>query len=165
MENRRTTPDLSPPIKLRGHTLLCLQGFRGEGYSPEFVSNMAAIHRMLNEDLDRQIEVIASPDTVCAACPHRQSSGCTLNGARSETEMVEQDHEVMRRLGLVAGDRLRYGDLLERIRKSVRGDDLPSICGNCRWLPLGHCRDAIDQLRNQGPSSCLSDVGDMNGKR
>lgn len=154
----------SPPIRLRGHTLLCLQGFRGEGYSSEFVSNLAAIHRALNEDPDHQIEVIASPDTVCAACPHRRSTGCTLNGTRSEAEMVEQDHDVMRRLGLAAGDRLRYGDLLERICKSVRGDDLPSICGNCRWMPFGYCRDAIDQLRNQDPPSCLLD-DDMNGKR
>ena len=32
------------PIRVRAHTLLCLQGFRGEGYSAGFVENMAAIH-------------------------------------------------------------------------------------------------------------------------
>ena len=62
--------------------------------------------------------------------------------------MVEQDLEVMRRLGLAVGDHLRWGDLLERIRTSVRGDDLPSICGSCRWLPLGYCREGIDRLRD-----------------
>jgi hypothetical protein len=109
---------------------------------------MATIHRALSQDPDRQIEVIASPDTVCGACPHRQSSGCTLNSERSEEEMVEQDHAVMRRLGLNVGDRLRWGDLLERIGHSVTGDDLPSICGTCRWLPLGYCREGINQLRH-----------------
>lgn len=150
-----TPPGPSSPIRLRGHTLLCLQGFRGEGYSPGFVENMAAIHRALTTDPDRQIEVIASPDAVCGACPHRQLSGCTLNGERSEEAMVVQDHEVMRRLGLMAGDRLRWGDLLERIRNSVGGEDLPSICGSCRWLPLGYCREGINRLRDANVSGTI----------
>lgn len=156
MADLHTSLDPSPSIRLRGHTLLCLQGFRGEGYSPGFVANMAVIHQALTTDSDRQIEVVASPDAVCGACPHRQSSGCTLNGERSEEEMLEQDHEVMRRLGLAAGDRLRWGDLLERIRMSVSGEDLPSICGSCRWLPLGYCREGINRLRNQSEETEVS---------
>lgn len=140
-------PDPFPPIRLRGHTLLCLRGFRGEGYSPGFVSNMADIHETLAGDPNRQIEVIASPDAVCGACPHQQGSGCTLNGERSETEMAAQDREVMRRLGLRVGDRLQWGELLEWIQASVRGEQLSSICGNCRWLPLGYCGEGIDRLR------------------
>ena len=149
------SPDPSSPIRLRGHTLLCLQGFRGEGYSPEFVTNMAAIHQALTSDPNRQIEVIASPDAVCGACPHRQFSGCTLNGERSEEEMVEQDREVTRRLGLTEGDRLRWSDLLKRIRNSVSGEDLPSICGSCRWLPLGYCREGINRLREANASETI----------
>jgi len=71
-----------------------------------------------------------------------------LNGERSEEEMIEQDHEVLRRLGLKVGDRLRWREILSRIRTSVTGDDLPSICGGCRWLPLGYCREGINRLHN-----------------
>ena len=99
--------DSSALIRLRGHTLLCLQGFRGEGYSSEFIANMAAIHRTLIDHPEVLVEVLASPDAVCVACPHRHPTGCMLNGERSEEEMIEQDHEVLRRLGLKAGDRLR----------------------------------------------------------
>ena len=141
------SPDPILPIRLRGHTLLCLQGFRGEGYSPAFVANMAAIHEALTGDPNRQIEVIAAPDTVCGACPYQQASGCTLNGEQSETEMAAQDRAVMRRLGLSVGDRLQWGELLERIQAFVRGEHLSSICGNCRWLPLGYCREGIDRLQ------------------
>lgn len=148
MADLHMSHDPVPPIRLRGHTLLCLQGFRGEGYSPEFISNMAAIHQALTQAPDRQIEVIASPDEICAACPHLQSSGCRLNGERSEAEMVEQDLVVIQGLGLKVGDRLRWVDLLERIRNSISGDDLPAICGTCRWLPLGYCREGINQLRH-----------------
>ena len=108
---------------------------------------MTAVHRTLAEHPDVLVEVIASPDAVCAACPHRQSAGCTLNGERSEEEMVAQDHVVMQRLGLKAGDRLRWEEILTRIGTAVSGEDLPSICGSCRWLPLGYCREGINRLR------------------
>ena len=134
-------------VRLRGHTILCLQGFRGEGYSPEFVANLGLIHRRLAEHPEQSVEVLDSPDVVCAACPHRQPVGCTLNGTDSEAEMRAQDRHVLALLGLTAGQRLRWGDILDRIRASVRGDDLPAICGTCRWLPLGYCRDGIDRLR------------------
>jgi hypothetical protein len=140
--------DSSASVRLRGHTLLCLQGFRGEGYSSEFIANMAAIHRTLTDHPEVLVEVLASPDAVCAACPHRHPSGCMLNGERSEEEMIEQDHEVLRRLRLKVGDRLRWYDILARIQTSVTGDDLPSICGGCRWLPLGYCLEGINRLHN-----------------
>jgi|SRR5262245_21599897 len=138
--------DASAPIRLRGHTLLCLQGFRGEGYSPEFVENMASVHRTLTDRPETWVEVLASTDVVCGACPHQQASGCTLNGVRSEEGMHDQDRVVLERLGLKVGDRIRWRDILERIRCSVRGDDLPSICGTCRWLPLGYCHEGIERL-------------------
>ena len=143
-----TDDSSSALIRLRGHTLLCLQGFRGEGYSSEFTSNMAAISRTLTDHPEVLVKVLASPDGVCAACPHRHLSGCMLNGERSEEEMIEQDHEVLRRLGLKVGDRVCWYDILARIRTSVTGDDLPSICGGCRWLPLGYCREGINRLLN-----------------
>jgi uncharacterized protein len=135
-------------VRLRGHTLLCLQGFRGEGYSTEFIANMAAIHRMLTDHPEVLVEVLASTDAVCEACPHRHPSGCMLNGERSEEEMIEQDHEVLQRLGLKVGDRLRWYDILARIQTSVTGDDLPSICGGCRWLLLGYCHEGINRLHS-----------------
>jgi len=36
----------------------------------------------------------------------------------------------------------------------VKGSDLPGICGSCRWLPLGYCRDGIDKLRS-GQVNCV----------
>lgn len=148
--------DSSPPIRLRAHTLLCLQGFRGMGYSSEFVDNMTAIHRTLSDHPESLIEVLDVPDAVCGACPHRQPSGCSLNGDRSEEEMKDQDHAVLQTLGLQVGSRLRWQDVLDRIRASVDGDDLPTICGNCRWLPLGFCREGIKRLRRSIPDLSVS---------
>lgn len=136
------------PLRLRGHTLLCLQGFRGEGYSPEFTGNLAAIHRSLNENPDHPVELAEEPDAVCGACPHRMPAGCTLNGDGSEAGMQAQDRHVLARLGLKAGSVVRWRDVLDRIRVSITGSDLPAICGQCRWLPLGYCKEGIDRLRS-----------------
>lgn len=138
----------APAIRLRGHTLLCLQGFRGEGYSPAFTGNLAEIHRRLNENPDHIVELAEEPDAVCGACPHRAPAGCSLNGEGSEAGMQAQDRQVLARLGLAAGLAVRWREVLDRIRGSVRGSDLPDICGSCRWLPLGWCKEGIDRLRS-----------------
>ncbi len=135
------------PLRLRGHTLLCLQGFRGEGYNQAFTVNLAGIHRRLTDDPDHPVELVEEPDAVCGACPHRAPAGCTLNGDGSEPGMREQDRQVLARLGLKAGDVVRWRDVLDRIRSSITGNDLPAICGSCRWLPLGYCKEGIDRLR------------------
>lgn len=137
-------------VRLRGHTLLCLQGFRGKGYSAGFVENLADIHRDLLRHPERWVEVIETPDAVCAACPHRKLSGCSLNGDDSEESMQEQDRRVLALLGLQVGARFRWSQILDRVRGAISGDDLSGICGGCRWLSLGYCRDGIDRLRATG---------------
>jgi hypothetical protein len=134
-------------IRLRGHTLLCLQGFRGLGYSPSFIENLDRIHRELAVHPERAVEVGETPDIVCGACPHQMPSGCTLNGEGTEAQMHAQDRHVLSLLGLNGGDRLQWSQVLDRIRSTLSGDDLPTICGQCRWLPLGYCREGIEQLR------------------
>lgn len=137
----------SGPIRLRAHTLLCLQGFRGMGYSVEFVGNMEAIHRTLTESPQSPVEILDGPDAVCGACPHRRFAGCTLNGEESENEMKKQDHAVLQRLQMQEGSRVSWQEILDRIRTLVPASELSFICGNCRWLPLGFCREGIDRLR------------------
>ena len=143
----KTSP--AATLRVRGHTLLCLQGFRGLGYSPGFVENLAGVHRTLKTAIDTLVQVVDAPDVVCGACPHEAGSGCTLNGEGTEVDMQAQDRVVLTRLGLQPGDQLPWDQVLERIRRSVSGDDLPTICGRCRWLSLGYCREGIEQLRRQ----------------
>ena len=140
------------PIRIRAHTLLCLQGFRGEGYSSGFVENMAAIHQRLTDDPAQWVEIMDAPDAMCGACPHLLPTGCSLHGKESEQHMQAQDHDVLVRLGLHDGDRLPWGDILDRIRASLTGDSLTNICGQCRWLSLGYCRDGIERLG--APAQC-----------
>jgi hypothetical protein len=140
-----TTP--TSLLRLRGHTLLCLQGFRGLGYSPGFVENLSAVHRGLAANPEILVEVVDAPDVVCGACPHEAGLGCTLNGDGTEAGMKAQDQAVLGLLGLRPGDRLRWAEVQQRIGRFIQGSDLPTICGQCRWLSLNYCRDGIDRLR------------------
>lgn len=142
-------------IRLRGHTVLCLQGFRGEGYSRGFIENLTRIHRDLTEHPETLVTLVDTPDAVCGACPHRAEIGCSLNGDASEQEMRAQDRHVLALLRFQPGVCVRWVDILDRIRRSVTGDSLPGICGRCRWLPLGYCREGIERLREPGTADLI----------
>lgn len=132
-------------MRLRAHNLLCIQGFVGKGYSPEFVANMKATVDELGEGTE--VIVVDGPDRLCEACPNLAASGCTLHGEGTEATIVRQDRDVLRRLGLAAGETVPWGEILARIRVAVEPGDLDEICGTCPWLPLGHCREGLARLR------------------
>ncbi|MFI5403813.1 MAG: DUF1284 domain-containing protein [Planctomycetota bacterium] len=132
-------------MKLRAHNLLCIQGFVGKGYSPEFVANMTSIVGGLGARTE--VTVVAEPDSLCSACPNLKTSGCTLHGEGTEKGIVKQDKNVLARLGLRDGQEVAWREILARIRARVAPDDLDDICGTCPWLPLGHCKAGLARLR------------------
>ncbi|MFQ5597058.1 MAG: DUF1284 domain-containing protein [Nitrospiria bacterium] len=139
----------SEPITLRGHTLLCLQGFRGEGYDAPFIECLTAVHGDLLSHPDCPVRVVQEPDALCEACPNLEDDECRLNGSGSEAEMRTQDADVLSRLGIETEGILPWQEILNRIGQKISGSDLVAICGSCRWLSLGYCREGIDVL-NKG---------------
>ena len=137
------------PITIRGHTLLCLQGFRGEGYDKVFVDRLTEIHKALSGDPDLPVKVVQEPDALCGYCPNLQGDRCQLKGPDSEKEMKAQDADVMRRLEIGMGGIIPWKEILDRIGTRLRGNDLNAICGHCRWLPLGYCREGIEKLNKE----------------
>ncbi|MHC4959724.1 MAG: DUF1284 domain-containing protein [Planctomycetota bacterium] len=135
-------------MRIRAHNLLCIQGFQGKGYSPEFIANMRRVVESL--EADTEVTVVDVPDVLCSACPNLVEDGCALGGAGAERGIANQDREVMRRLRLEAGASIKWGEIVERIRTSVAPGDLDTICGTCPWLSLGHCRDGVARLRAAG---------------
>ena len=132
---------------LRAHMALCLLGFRGRGYSPAFVEAMDALQRELRASPGRAVRLVEAPDPLCGTCPNLTDGGCTLGGPDHEAHMRAQDRDVLDRLGLAPGAELAWGDVLERIGRSIRGTDLPGICTTCPWLGLGWCAEGVDALR------------------
>ena len=131
-------------MRLRAHNLLCIQGYVGKGYSPAFVANMDRVVASLADDTE--VTVLDAPDALCEACPNLTGAGCALHGPGTEAGIVHQDRDVLRRLGLEAGARATWGEIVRRIAARVAPDDLDDICGRCPWLPLGHCKAGLRSL-------------------
>ena len=147
----RPIPPSPHQVCLRGHHLLCLHGFRGLGYSPEFVANMQAVKDRLLDSPIIEVEVTITPDDICAACPHLAYDRCSKK-EDSETRISAKDAEVLRRLSLSPGDRLPAEDLFALIAERFHAG-ISDICSSCRWYPLGWCEEGIRTSNIERPTS------------
>ena len=118
-------------MRLRAHHLLCLQTFRGKGYSPEFTANMTRVKEELEKDESVQVEIVSGADDICRACPHLKEGGC----CDKEKQVKLTDERAAIRIGLASGEG-RYRDLKSQAMTVFESGDLPEICGCCQWLDL-----------------------------
>lgn len=138
------------PLGLRGHHLLCLLGFRGLGYSPQFIRAMAEVAAGLAASPPPLVEALAGPDVLCRSCPHLGPAGCRKQGLASEARVEEHDRRALGRLKLDPGQRLSWGEVKERIGRLVPAQALGEICRDCEWLGLGYCREGVAALSPGG---------------
>lgn len=82
--------------KLRGHHLICLKFFRGEGYSEDFIKNIYAVIGR------KHIEIVEGPDEVCARCPYLKGNKCSSSEYTDE-KILFQDKEALKLLGFKPG--------------------------------------------------------------
>lgn len=126
------TGEYSDTIRIRAHHLLCIQGFQGKGYSPEFIENMKKIIYFLNSDLLKKVEIINSCDDICSSCPHVKEDFCSeSNGSEKRIKMM--DNLTLKFLGLESGNEHYYKDVLNKISNNINFSQLKSICGHCSW--------------------------------
>jgi uncharacterized protein len=139
--------DLKMGKVLRGHHLLCVHGFRGMGYSPEFIKRMEEIVQdVRNPDKDFDIKVIAAFDDACMACPNRGQTKCEAS-EDSDAHVLSMDNKVLGHLGLRAGESYKKSELIEMTAVKVEPDDLDFLCAGCSWLQYGVCKEGIQELR------------------
>ena len=138
--------ELAGPVEIRSHHLLCILGFRGLGYSEEFVSNMSKVVQRLRSDASFPITLVVGCDAICASCPHNKEGKC-LEGADSDAEVTMLDSEFLDRLGFEAGTQIRAGEAWERVKERLTPGDLAEICRDCEWLGLGYCAEGLRRLR------------------
>lgn len=132
-------------VRLRPHHVLCSVGFEGKGYNDAFLANMGHIvNGQLRGPAGAEVQVMVTDvaDSICTPCPRRIGLGCE---AQAAIDRLDRDHGAA--LGLAPGNRLTWGDCLERVRTRVAPDDLDSLCVGCRWLSMGACKAALADLR------------------
>ena len=116
-------------IKLRGHHLLCLQGFQGYGYSKDFVLNMTHINELRKSE-GCTVTLTNAPDDICSSCPNLKSNLC--ENENQNRVIVKMDDEVLSKLEY--GNEYNSLDLFKEV--SLKFNTLKSvenICNNCKW--------------------------------
>ncbi len=131
-------------MKVRGHHLLCLLAYSGEGYSDEFeVQFLRMVEAYQNPRTP--LEVLASPDDACRACPHLAAAGCRSEVDGPEADVAALDRQVLDALKLKPGS-YSAGEVHQRLRALGR-DDLNALCSVCSWFEKLDCQSLIiDEL-------------------
>jgi len=116
--------------RLRGHHLICLHFFRGEGYDDRFIENLS---RIVDEaEAGKPIMVHEGHDDVCNVCSYLNDGGCAYE-EDAEIAIREMDADALMLLNARAGDVIRWRAIRARL-----GDIIPKWkelhCKNCVWL-------------------------------
>jgi hypothetical protein len=116
-------------IKLRGHHLICLHFFRGEGYSPEFIERLTKIL----ERAEAGEEIVVSPiaDEVCRICPYLKGVKCIYNKG-ADTEIREMDKTALKLLGLRNRDKVQWLNIREML-PDIFPEWAGKYCVKCDW--------------------------------
>lgn len=126
--------------KLRGHHLFCLLGYRGMGYSPEYVENMTRLHQTLRETPKTLIQIVKGPDQLCEKYPNSGEYHC-------ENDIIyERDAAILEKMELKIGQILKWEDIEFRIRKHVIPSDILLVCETCSWRSYGVCEEGIKEI-------------------
>jgi len=114
--------------KLRGHHLICLNFFRGEGYSEEFIKN---IYSVIGKE---KVEIVAGPDEVCARCPYLKDNKCS-NGDYTDEKIMFEDKEALRLLGFKHGMVVDWKMISAKLPEIIE-EWKAQFCMNCGYLEV-----------------------------
>ena len=125
--------------------MVCLFGFRGLGYSPEFVENMNQLLQEMKAERQLAIQVTDEPDDICRACPYDVHDKCIKNGIGSELIVKGMDRRVMQVLNIATGEIVQADAIFSLVRQKIRAQDLKEICQGCQWQGLGYCVEGLER--------------------
>ncbi len=114
--------------RLRGHHLVCLHFFSGEGYDEIFIENLNAIIKMAEEG---DVEVLKGIDDVCIKCPYMRDYRCKYDEDR-ELEIREMDEMALRLLNIKENTKIKWKDIKEKIPE-VFPLWYANYCYDCEW--------------------------------
>ncbi|MDD2867564.1 DUF1284 domain-containing protein [Neomegalonema sp.] len=124
-------------VRLRGHHLLCLLTYVGEGYSPAFVANADALAARIGSG--EGVRIVAGPDDLCA--PRLKTEPGTHHCFTED--VARRDVEALREAGKLLGRDLKPGarlalspETLGRMRRAFAEGRIRSACADCSWRGL-----------------------------
>ncbi|SUB00262.1 Protein of uncharacterised function (DUF1284) [Pannonibacter phragmitetus] len=122
-------------IRLRGHHLLCMLTFVGEGYSPRFVANYAKVIRRMRAG--EPVLIVQGPDDICAPLLDTDAPHCHRDS------VLERDRLALESAGSLLGRLLEAGSelivdeaMLNRMQDGFASGELRPACNGCEWSGL-----------------------------
>ncbi|MBI5196753.1 MAG: DUF1284 domain-containing protein [Nitrospirae bacterium] len=113
---------------LRGHHLICLHFFNGEGYDEAFIENLTHTLSLAEKEI---ITVSSSADNVCASCLHLKQNECRY-AENAEESIRRMDAKALMLLGLSYNDQIEWDALKNRIPE-IFSEWVSSYCKECSW--------------------------------
>ena len=130
-------------VQLRGHHLICLQFYRGQGYSDEFVANLDRVQKAA---IDDPALIVSGPDDVCAACPGLGVDGTCRHPDTGEAEALRIDALALQLLDAAIGESLSLSQARVRLAADAAACDRwrAESCASCLWEDT--CADGWETL-------------------
>ncbi|NHB88139.1 DUF1284 domain-containing protein [Photorhabdus tasmaniensis] len=121
-------------ISLRGHHLLCILTYAGNGYSPGFIENYnKIISRIQNED----ILIVEGPDDICAPLLGEDDPHCLGKS------VIIRDSHALEAVGALMGRPVEVGHTLrldetylKQARWAFNRRIVRAACVGCEWEQL-----------------------------
>ncbi|MCV9884309.1 DUF1284 domain-containing protein [Metabacillus halosaccharovorans] len=128
--------------KLRGHHIFCLLGYRGMGYSKDYIENMTRLHQTLREMPKTSVQLISGPDHLCDKYPNNGKYHC------QDDHIYERDAVILEKLGLKIGQILKWEEIEAIINKRIIPSDIQTVCKSCYWRTYGVCEEGVQDILN-----------------
>jgi len=119
-------------LRLRGHHFVCLQFYRGQGYSARFVENLA---RVTERAAHSPALLVEGADDVCAACPGLSADGTCMDPNAGEVEVRRLDRLAWEVLGVQPGALVSLAEARGRLSADAIavGRWRLEACSGCMW--------------------------------
>ncbi len=120
---------MAEEIRLRGHHLICLHFFRGEGYDAGFIANLSEIIKRVESG--QLIRICDGTDDVCVKCPYFKADKCIYD-ADSEAEIKRMDAFALQLLHSEFGMRLNWQGIRDKLPRVFKTWN-DNYCIDCSW--------------------------------
>jgi len=134
-------------IYLRGHHLLCLQGYQGYGYDTKFKAKMETIIEQVNAN-DYKLTITNSADDLCESCPNLKDGKCVEgleisdnssenknNMNKNNSKIVNMDNIVIEKAKLEKNREYSFNEAISIINKSFHNiQNAKKVCKDCKWI-------------------------------
>ena len=127
---------------------MCVHGFKGIGYSPEYVKNFWKIFNELKDD-NVEVSIVSGGDSICEPCPNLSENLCMPNRQLDEAKIQQLDEAYLHSLGVNSDSVVTWKDIKKKIIDNITDEIFEKNCSPCVWKKLGHCKRALEELREE----------------